>query len=165
MVAVLSLRGPFKARAWRTAIRTASRSNTLDLAITPRSSQQKTFSRYLGVLSTSRATSVDRRAPSTPSGLTLVEQTQVQLAARWRASTDQRGVAGYDLYVDGALVSKTTTTSGKASNLNCGTSHQLAVDAFDLAGNHSGKTTITGSTSACVLSPPSDACRRRSPRA
>ena len=36
MVAVLSLRGPFKARAWRTAIRTASRSSTLDLAIAPR---------------------------------------------------------------------------------------------------------------------------------
>jgi hypothetical protein len=46
MVAVLSLRGPFKARAWRTAIRTASRSSTLDLAIAPANSHQRTFSRY-----------------------------------------------------------------------------------------------------------------------
>ena len=153
MVALLSLRGPFKARAWRTAIRAASRSSTLDLAIAPANSHQRTFSGYLGTLSTSKVTSVDRKAPSTPTGLTVVDQTQVQLGARWRASTDQRGVAGYDLYLDGRLVATPTTTSGTASNLACGTSHKLAVDAFDLAGNRSGKATITGSTSPCILSP------------
>ena len=58
---------------------------------------------YLGTLKTSGATSKDRKAPSSPTGLTLIQQTATLLGVHWQASTDNRGVAGYDFYVDGTL--------------------------------------------------------------
>jgi hypothetical protein len=51
------------------------------------------------------------------------------LGVHWQASTDNRGVAGYDFYVDGTLAGTTTSTSDSASHLQCGTLHKLTVDA------------------------------------
>ena len=61
----------------------------------------------------------------------------------WNASTDNVGVAGYALYVNGAQVGTTTGTGGTASGLSCGTSYTIAVDAFDASGNHSTKASIS----------------------
>ena len=68
----------------------------------------------------------------------------------WAASTDDVGVAGYGFYVDGNLVASPSSAAYALTGLSCGTSYTVAVDAFDAAGNRSGKTTVTTSTAACA---------------
>jgi chitodextrinase len=67
------------------------------------------------------------------------------------------GVAGYGVYNGGTSpLATTTATSYTFTGLGCGTSYALSVDAFDAAGNRSGKATVTASTSPCPpdTSPP-----------
>jgi chitodextrinase len=52
-------------------------------------------------------------------------------------------------------VATTNATSYTLTGLTCGTSYQLAVDAYDAAGNRSGQASVTAQTSACSQ-PPSD---------
>jgi hypothetical protein len=79
---------------------------------------------------------------------------QVSVAVSWSASSDDVGVAGYGYYRAGSLVGNGTGTSYTFSGLACGTSYVFAVDAYDAAGNRSGKASVTGSTSACSTTPP-----------
>src|SRR5690349_13087926 len=131
--------GRYKRAAWRSAVRAASRSAALDLEAAPGAAGQRSFSAYLSTLQTSGVTRADHNAPSTPSAFTLLGTTTTTLTTRWRASSDNRGVAGYGFYVDGRFVGTALLTSYVARGLLCGTSHRLQVDAFDLAGNRSGK--------------------------
>jgi chitodextrinase len=68
----------------------------------------------------------------------------------WRASSDDVGVAGYRVYVDGTAGSTTTQTTATVSSLACGKAYTFAVDAYDAAGNRSAKASVIGSTSACA---------------
>jgi hypothetical protein len=157
ILAIVPLGKRFRARSWRRAIQAASSNVTLDLAFAPRRARQKAVSSYLKLLHKSGVTSPDRKAPTRPTGLTIAEQTQTTLGLNWKGSYDKRGVAGYDFYVDGALFGSTTSTAYARSNLACGTSHILAVKAFDAAGNRSAKSSLGADTRACGLSPPSGA--------
>jgi phosphatidylinositol-3-phosphatase len=94
-------------------------------------------------------TGQDTTPPSVPSGLTVGSTTQTSVAVSWSASTDDVGVTGYDVLVDGSRVSSTASTGFTFSGLTCGTSYTLGVDAFDAAGNHSSASTVTGTTAAC----------------
>jgi len=98
----------------------------------------------------------DSTPPSTPTNLHVTSTTQTTLSVAWNASTDDVGVTGYNTYVDGTLAGSTTSLSATFSGLTCNTSHTLAVEAKDAAGNVSGKATVTASTSACTdTTPPS----------
>jgi hypothetical protein len=154
ILAVVALGKHFRARSWRRAIRMASSNATLDLAFAPRRARQKTISRYLKLLDKSGATSPDRKAPTSPSGLKIAQQTQTALGLSWKSSYDKRGVAGYDFFVDGALLGRTTSTAYAHSTLSCGTSHILAVKAFDAAGNRSASSSLVAATRPCGLAPP-----------
>ena len=101
--------------------------------------------------STTMSTSAcpDTTAPSTPTNLTKTASTPTSLALSWTTSTDNVGVTGYTLYVNGAQVGATTGTSMSATGLTCGTTYTVAVDAFDAAGNHSAKASMSTSTAAC----------------
>jgi chitodextrinase len=101
----------------------------------------------------------DTTPPTTPTGLTKTSSTGTSISVSWNASTDNSGVAGYGVYLNsagattpGSLVGSSTSTAMTLSGLSCGKSYNVSVDAFDAAGNRSGKTTITTSTSACVTS-------------
>ena len=100
----------------------------------------------------------DTTAPSTPTGLAVSSAGQTSLALSWSASSDNVGVAGYGVYKNGTLAASPTTTGYTLTGLACGTSYAVAVDAYDAAGNRSGKATITTSTAACP-----DTRRRRCP--
>jgi hypothetical protein len=100
--------------------------------------------------SSSGGGTADTQAPSTPTGLTVTGFTTSSISLSWNASTDNVAVAGYGLYQNGALVASTQQTSYTFTGLACGTTYTLAVDAFDAAGNRSGKASITTSTSACT---------------
>jgi chitodextrinase len=100
----------------------------------------------------------DTSPPTAPAGLSVGNQTQTGLTLSWSASTDNTGVAGYAVYRDGTAAATTQSTSYALSGLTCGTSYILAVDAFDAAGNHSTKSTITAKTSDCPSPQPSGPC-------
>jgi phosphatidylinositol-3-phosphatase len=101
----------------------------------------------------------DTTAPSPPSALQVTASDASSLSLSWTASTDDVGVAGYTLYLDGSVLTTTQQTTYAFANLNCDQSYTLGVDAYDAAGNHSTVATITSATSACAdttaPSPPS----------
>ena len=96
----------------------------------------------------------DSTPPSQPTGLAKTGSTLTSVSLGWAASTDDVGVAGYSVFVNGAPVATTPATTFTVGGLFCGTSYTVAVDAYDAAGNHSSPGTITVSTAACVDTQP-----------
>ncbi|HSX30595.1 MAG TPA: fibronectin type III domain-containing protein [Candidatus Saccharimonadales bacterium] len=97
------------------------------------------------------ASTPDVTAPNTPTGLSAgaVSATQINLA--WTASTDNVGVAGYNIYRNNAFVTTVTTTSYSDTGLTSSTTYQYTVSAIDAAHNESAKSTTA---SATTLAPP-----------
>jgi chitodextrinase len=91
----------------------------------------------------------DKAAPSTPSGLAATSSSGSSVSFAWTASTDDIGVTGYGVYRNGSLLGTASGTSYTATGLACGQSYEFAVDAFDAAGNRSGKATATLAAAAC----------------
>ena len=92
----------------------------------------------------------DTQAPTAPGGLHATGVTGTSATVAWTASTDNVGVTGYTVYNGGATAGNTTSTSYTVPGLTCGTSYTVAVDAYDAAGNRSGKASVTVTTSACA---------------
>src|SRR5581483_1121080 len=93
----------------------------------------------------------DTRPPSAPDGLSPTAVGQTSIALAFQPATDDRGVAGYDVLLDGAL---TTTLPGTATavtvaNLACGSRHTVSLAAFDAAGNRSEPESLDVSSAAC----------------
>jgi chitodextrinase len=104
---------------------------------------------------------LDTTPPSTPIGLTASNLTQTSLTLNWNASTDNVGVAGYDLYDNGSKSGSATSTSFNFGNLTCGTSHTLGVVAYDAAGNRSSLAKCRLSSSNGTAAVPSRSTGRR----
>jgi chitodextrinase len=102
------------------------------------------------------ASSGDTQAPSAPASLAVTSTSTSSIALSWSASSDNVGVAGYNVYANGTRIATTTSTSYSFTGLSCGTSYTLAVDAYDAAGNRSSASSVTAATSACPAdtSPP-----------
>ncbi|WP_327380363.1 discoidin domain-containing protein [Streptomyces sp. NBC_01212] len=94
----------------------------------------------------------DTQAPTAPSGLAFTEPSGGQIKLTWTASSDNKGVTGYDVYADNVLrksvagdVTTWTDTQSAATTVS------YVVRARDAAGNISGASnTVTrnGSTGA-----------------
>jgi hypothetical protein len=97
---------------------------------------------------------LDTDPPSTPTNLTASNITQTSATLSWTASTDDVGVARYDVINgDSGLVGSTASTS-KSVTLACGQTSQFHVIAFD-ADNESDKSdTIEITGAACTVAPP-----------
>jgi hypothetical protein len=108
--------------------------------------------RYLRVVGTERATKYgyslweveafgtadstgDNQAPTVPGGLKTGAITATSAALSWSASTDNVGVAGYDVLRDGVVVATSEATMFTDSALTPDTTYTYAVRAKDLAGN------------------------------
>jgi parallel beta-helix repeat protein len=96
----------------------------------------------------------DTTPPSTPTGLSASNVSQTGLTLTWNASSDNVGVAGYDVYRNNTKMVTVTSTSSDQGGLACGTSYTFAVEAFDVAGNRSPRAPLNTSTSACSAPPP-----------
>ena len=83
----------------------------------------------------------DTAPPTAPTNLKVSNPTSTSLPLSWTASTDNIAVAGYDVYLNGTKLTTTTTTTYTFTNLACGTSYTLALDAYDTAGNTSNTAT------------------------
>lgn len=87
-------------------------------------------------------TTPDTELPDSPSGLSYTNLGQASFTFRWNASSDNVGVVGYDVYVNGGFKVTVTGTSAGISELSASTSYAMTVKARDAAGNVSVSSTI-----------------------
>jgi chitodextrinase len=93
----------------------------------------------------------DTTAPSTPTGLSASGVTSNGASLSWSASTDNVGVAGYDVYRSqgGGTFTQVGTASGTsfaATGLSPSTTYSFYVRARDAAGNVSGNSSAVSVT-------------------
>jgi chitodextrinase len=88
----------------------------------------------------------DTQAPSTPGNLTASNTTQTSTQLSWNASTDNVGVTGYRVYVDGNLAGTTASLNYNVAGLTAGTTYNMEVSAIDAAGNESVRASINVTT-------------------
>ena len=95
----------------------------------------------------------DVAPPSPVTGLTATTRRTVfakpGITVTWETATDDVGVAGYEVYVDGSLAGQTADTSFVVTGLHCGRSVSVGVDAYDGAGNRSSMASLPASTGSC----------------
>lgn len=80
----------------------------------------------------------DTQAPTTPGNVTAFNVAETTADVSWNASSDNVGVTGYNIYLDGSLIGNTSGTSTSLSGLTANTSYTVSVRAEDAAGNLSG---------------------------
>ncbi|RJE70961.1 M4 family metallopeptidase [Reichenbachiella sp. MSK19-1] len=90
----------------------------------------------------------DTQTPSTPTALTASNITSSSFDVSWTASTDNVGVAGYSVYLDGALEGTTTSTSYSFAGLVASTNYAVSVEAYDAMENTSSPATTSVTTSS-----------------
>ncbi|TAH25088.1 MAG: T9SS C-terminal target domain-containing protein [Cytophagales bacterium] len=79
----------------------------------------------------------DFEAPSTPTQLAASNITNVSFDLTWKASTDNKAVAGYEVYIDEVLYHTTTGTSTSLPirSLGPGINYKINIKAYDAAGH------------------------------
>jgi Fibronectin type III domain len=180
-IAVVDLRGgaAFKTAQWKFAIAAAREDPRLDLVVAPTGPRAApafaAFSTMLRARTASpgptaphptppagggttggkggAAGTSDTKAPSKPGNLVVSSATGSSITVLWEVATDDVGVTGYGTYRNGSSVGSATGTTYTFTDLGCGTTYSLGVDAFDAAGNRSGLALVGASTAACGGSP------------
>ena len=97
----------------------------------------------------------DTTAPSVPTGLAATATGPDTVDLSWTASSDDIGVAGYNVYRDGSTTPLATVTSGTTytdTGLTASTAYAYTVSAFDAAGNESAQSSAVTATTQ----PPQD---------
>jgi lysophospholipase L1-like esterase/predicted esterase len=94
-----------------------------------------TVSSYSAIVNAS--TLEDLSAPSQPGAPTLHRSSISTASFTWTASTDNVGVAGYEVYSGSTLVGVTTTNSYQSTDLQPSTGYNFTAVAFDFNGNKS----------------------------
>jgi chitodextrinase len=87
--------------------------------------------------------------PTMPGSFSVTAATESTLSVGWSASTDNHGVSGYILYVNGSQAATTTGTSFTFTGLQCSKTYQVGVEAFDASGNVSPRALKTTTTGGC----------------
>jgi bacillolysin len=77
----------------------------------------------------------DTEAPTAPTNLSSSNVTQTTFTLSWTASTDNVGVAGYEVFMNGASYSSVTGTTANITGLTESTTYSFYVVAEDEAGN------------------------------
>jgi chitodextrinase len=103
---------------------------------------------------TAGAPSGDVTGPSAPTGLAAASKTATSVSLTWNPVTDTSGIAGYNVYRNGALVGAPSTASYTDTGLSTGATYSYTVRARDTAGNLSAASSAlsvtTSSTGATV---------------
>jgi hypothetical protein len=93
----------------------------------------------------------DTTPPSVPTGLTATAVAVSQINLSWNASTDNVGVAGYDIYRNGAYLTSVTGTSYSNTGLTMGTTYSYRVAAYDAADNVSAQSTAAEDSTYIII--------------
>lgn len=80
---------------------------------------------------------LDLTAPSIPQDLETISKTTSSIFFGWQPSTDNVGVAGYKVYVNGTYLASTTNSSYNVTGLSSATLYTLNVSAYDANNNES----------------------------
>lgn len=91
----------------------------------------------LPATATTHAETPDVEPPSIPATVTATAISGHSVSLTWSASTDNRGVTGYEVYRDGNLVGSPALNSYIDTGLIPSTLYQYSVKALDAAGNRS----------------------------
>ncbi len=99
---------------------------------------------------------VDKTPPSVPTGLVANATGPNQVKLTWSPSTDNVGVAGYDILRGGTVIGTSTSTNYTDSTVNPATAYSYTVEAYDAAANISQPSTppATVTTPPASTSPP-----------
>ena len=93
----------------------------------------------------------DTQAPTIPTNLSASNTTETSTDLSWTASTDNVGVAGYNIYQGGVNIFSVAGTSTTVNGLTASTTYSFYVTAYDAAGNESvGSTSVSVTTSTSV---------------
>ena len=79
----------------------------------------------------------DTQPPTVPANLVVTPLSSTSVTVSWAASTDNVGVAGYQVWATNVAVVVKGATSYTFTNLLPGTGYNFTVRAFDAAGNYS----------------------------
>lgn len=79
----------------------------------------------------------DTEAPTAPKNLKAEKITKDSVTIVWDASEDNKGVAGYKVFVDGKEIGIVDTEKAVINNLKAGTAYKIEIKAVDEAGNES----------------------------
>ena len=90
----------------------------------------------------------DSQAPSAPSAVSASNISKSSATISWTAATDNVGVTGYDVSVNGSLIGSTASTSYNLSGLAASTAYSVSVKAKDAANNQSAAGTTSFTTLA-----------------
>ncbi len=92
----------------------------------------------------------DTIAPSVPKGFAAYSIGQTSFGVKWSASTDNVGVVGYRVELNGTVAANVTTPSDTVTNLTCSKTYYVSVSAVDAAGNRSAYSSPLGvRTASC----------------
>ena len=91
-------------------------------------------------------TATDSQAPSTPASLTASGITNTTVDLSWNASTDNVGVAAYEVFQGSTNLGSVTATTAQVTGLTASTTYAFKVRAKDAAGNTSGFSNIKNVT-------------------
>lgn len=99
----------------------------------------------------------DTTPPSVPTGLSATAVSSSEIDLSWSASTDNVGVAGYNVYRNGVKVGSTSgSLTYKDTGLAASTTYAYSVSAFDAAGNESAQSSaVNATTQTPDTTPPS----------
>ncbi|WP_281240121.1 endonuclease [Flavobacterium praedii] len=88
----------------------------------------------------------DTQAPTTPSSLAVTTKTATSVSLSWTASTDNVGVASYDVYMNSVLKTTVATSTATISGLTASTAYSFYIKAKDAAGNTSASSNTVSAT-------------------
>ncbi|SDW97227.1 Por secretion system C-terminal sorting domain-containing protein [Lutibacter oricola] len=112
---------------------------------------------YVNMIWSAFATTPDTEIPSTPTNLVASNITNTTVDLNWTASTDNISVSSYDIFIDGALYTTSTTNSKVVTGLTQNTNYDATVYAKDPSGNLSlvSNTENFTTTNVIDITPPS----------
>jgi glucuronoarabinoxylan endo-1,4-beta-xylanase len=89
---------------------------------------------------------VDTQAPTVPAGLAASNISFTTLTLNWNASSDNKGVTGYEIFRNGSSIGNSSTTAFNVTGLVAGTAYSFTVRAKDAAGNYSAQSATLNAT-------------------
>ncbi|WP_159951996.1 endonuclease [Polaribacter septentrionalilitoris] len=88
----------------------------------------------------------DTKAPSTPTNITVSNETGTSFIVSWSEAIDNTGVTAYDIYIDNTFYVSTNQINYTVTDLNISTTYSIQILAKDAAGNSSPLSTAINAT-------------------
>ncbi|WP_180541674.1 fibronectin type III domain-containing protein [Nevskia soli] len=98
--------------------------------------------------------SPDTTAPQVPSAPSIGQFSQTVVQVLWNATTDNVGVAGYNLFRNGTLLNTSSQVNFTDNSASPSTTYSYQVQAFDAAGNLSPLSAPASVTTLTPIAPP-----------